>query len=334
MNHGGTLLISLDFELYWGVRDKISLDDYIKKYPGSRLIVSTLLNLFNKYQVHVTWATVGLLFFETRNELINALPVKKPDYINKNRSPYEFINNISSNENDEPFCYASSLIKNISDVPHQEIGTHTFSHYYCLEGGQDIDAFKSDLESAIKVAKKYNYILESLVFPRNQFNPAYLDVCHEMGIKAYRGNESPWIYRAKSEENPSWLSKGLRVLDGYFNISGYNCYSINNIERKLPFNFPSSRLFFRPINAKLKILEPLRLRRIISDLNYAARKGLVYHLWMHPHSLELSLWTNVLFIEKILKYYLVMQKRYGMENLTMKELACLLLEKNRCQSNL
>lgn len=321
------LLISLDFELYWGVRDKISLNNYIKKYPKSRSIVPMLLNLFNKYQIHITWATVGLLFFETRNELINTLPIKKPDYINKNRSPYEFINNIGNNENDAPFCYAPSLLKMISDIPHQEIGTHTFSHYYCLERGQDIDAFKDDLKSAIKVAKKYNCIIESLVLPRNQFNPAYLDVCCEMGIKAYRGNESAWIYKARNEENRSLLSKGLRLLDVYFNISGHNCYPLDSIVHKLPFNFPSSRLFFRPVNAKLKILEPLRLRRIFSDLNYAARKGLIYHLWMHPHNLELNFHTNLLFIEKILKYYLIMRERYGMENLTMGELAHRLLEK-------
>ena len=316
----------MDFELYWGVRDKISLDDYIRKYPKSRLIVSALLDLFNKYQTHATWSTVGFLFFKTRDELLGGLPAEKPDYSNKSRSPYEFIAHIGNDETDAPFCYAPSLIKMVLDTPNQEIGTHTCSHYYCLEKGQDINAFRSDLESAIKAARKYNLSLESLIFPRNQFNPAYREVCQEMGIKSYRGNELPYLYRARNEDAQSLFYKGLRVLDGYFNISGHNCYSIDSIERKLPFNFPSSRLFFRPVNARLKMLEPLRLRRILSGLRYAAQKGLIYHLWMHPHNLELNLRTNLLFIEKILKYYLIIHKRYGMETLTMKELSHRLLE--------
>ncbi|MBI5778457.1 MAG: polysaccharide deacetylase family protein [Planctomycetes bacterium] len=326
MRSKGILIISLDFELYWGVHDKISLDDYIKKYPKSRSIVSALLDLFNKYQTHSTWSTVGFLFFKTRAELLGGLPSEKPDYSNKSRSPYEFVSAIGNDEAEAPFCYAPSLIKLVLDTPHQEVGTHTCSHYYCLEEGQNINAFRSDLESAIRVAKKYNLTPESLVFPRNQFNPACLDICREMGIKSYRGNELSYLYKARNEDMQSLFYKGLRFLDGYFNISGHNCYSVDSIERKLPFNFPSSRLFFRPVNARLKMLEPLRLRRILSGLRYAAQRGLVYHLWMHPHSLELNLRTNLLFIEKILKYYLIMRERYGMENLTMSELSHLLLE--------
>lgn len=325
--HKGVFIISLDLELYWGARDKLSLDDYIKKYPKAILIVSTLLNLFNEYKIHATWATVGLLFFETRDELIGGLPSKKPDYANKRLSPYEFINKMTESEGHSPYCCAFPLIKAISAVPGQEVASHTFSHYYCLERGQNIDAFESDLEAAIKIAGKYGFLLESLVFPRNQFNPMYLEICSKKGIRAYRGNESSWIYNARSEEKQSLFARGLRLLDAYVNIFGHNCYSPDKVERKLPLNLPASRLLFRPINAKLNLLEPLRLRRILVDLTYAARKGLIYHLWWHPHNLELSLETNLAFIEKILKHYLTLRESYGMENLTMGELSHQLLER-------
>ena len=189
----GILVISLDLELYWGVRDKRTIENYKENLLGVRSVVPLILKLFDEYKIHATWAIVGFLFFETRDELIRELPIKKPNYVNSKLSPYKHVNNIGSNEREDPFHYSPSLIKIITSFPYQEIGSQTFSHYYCLERGQDIDTFKDDLEAAIKAAKRYNLSLKSLVFPRAQFNSEYISACREMGIQVYRGNESSWI---------------------------------------------------------------------------------------------------------------------------------------------
>jgi len=320
----GILVISLDFELYWGVRDKKTVEDYKENLLGVNSAILTILKLFNKYKLHATWATVGFLFFETREELIRELPAKKPNYVNSNLSPYEDIDNIGLNEKEDPFHYAASLIKMITSFPHQEIGTHTFSHYYCLERGQNIEAFKDDLEAAIKIAKKYNLNIESLVFPRNQFNREYIPICKEKGIKAYRGNQPSWVYKAKSEEDELLLRKGLKFLDSYFNIFGHNAYSLDAVKRDFPFNIPASR-FLRPYSKKLKILERLKLRRILSDLTYTAEKGLIYHLWWHPHNFGINTKENISSLKKILDHYSHLQKKYGMESLNMGELSQSLL---------
>ena len=321
------LVISLDFELYWGVRDEETIENYKENLLGVRFFVPSLLKLFDEYKIHATWLTVGFLFFETRDELIKELPAKKPDYVNDKLSSYGHINNIGSNEGEDRFHYAPSLIKMISSSPYQEIGSHTFSHYYCLERGQDISTFREDLEAAIKIAKEYNLRFESLAFPRNQVNNAYLPVCREMGIKAYRGNGSSWIYRARSGENESLLRRGLRVIDAYFNIFGHNSYSIDRIGRDLPIDIPSSR-FLYPYFNRLKILELLQLWRILSDLTYAAKKGLVYHLWFHPHDGGADPQRNILFLKKILNHYRNLREIYGMESLNMGELAHRLIEKS------
>ena len=65
----GILVVSLDFELFWGVRDKKAISDYGANILRVRTVVPRLLALFEKYEVHVTWATVGFLFFSTYNEL-------------------------------------------------------------------------------------------------------------------------------------------------------------------------------------------------------------------------------------------------------------------------
>jgi hypothetical protein len=54
--------------------------------------------------------------------------------------------------------------------PGQEIGTHTFSHYYCLEPGQQPEQFEDDLKAAIAVSKAKGIDTKSIVFPRNQYS--------------------------------------------------------------------------------------------------------------------------------------------------------------------
>ena len=59
-------MVSLDFELYWGVRDKTSLEAYKANLLGARHIIPRLLELFAHYGVRATWATVGFLFFDEK----------------------------------------------------------------------------------------------------------------------------------------------------------------------------------------------------------------------------------------------------------------------------
>jgi hypothetical protein len=316
----GAFVISLDFELYWGMRDVRRIDNYRDTILGERLVVPALLKLFHEYQIHATWAIVGFMFCETREDLIRESPRKKPRYTNQVLSPYPHLNHIGRDEQEDPFHYAPSLIKLIASSAHQEVASHTFSHYYCLEKGQDIETFRDDLEAAKKVASQYKMNMESLVFPRNQFNGEYLSVCKESGFKAYRGNECSWIYRAKSREHESLFRRGVRLLDAYVNISGHNCYSLEENRRDLPLNIPSSR-FLRPVSSSRRILEPLRMRRILSGLTHAAKRRLIYHLWWHPHNFGDHMEENLSFLKKILDHYANMKEIYGMESLNMGDIA-------------
>ena len=316
----GVLIISLDYESYWGVRDKLTLKKCRKRLLGERRVIGDLLELFQEYGIHCTWAIVGFLFAETRDELLAALPNRRPQYQDPTLSPYSYLNKLGKDEHEDPFHYGASLIALIAATPHQEVGTHTFSHYYCLEKGQDADAFRADLDAAIGIAGKRNFRLESMVFPRNQCNGQYLRICKEAGIKAYRGNERSWIYRPKSKEEETLLRRGVRLLDAYLPIAGRNSYGLDNLGSELPFNIPSSR-FFRPFSSKLRILEPLRISRIRSELRYAAKNGLIYHLWWHPHNFGDYTDENFRVLKTILNCFRSMKEDYGMESLTMSELA-------------
>ncbi len=315
VNGGGILVISLDFELYWGMRGKVSLESYRENLLGVRQAVPNLLKLFQEYGIHVTWATVGFLFYESRQELEHDLPVKKPIYENIKLSPYEYIKSIGRDEREDPFHFAPSLIKMIASSPHQEIATHTFSHYYCLEKGQTSETFRYDLEAAIKIANKNNIETKSIVFPRNRINQEYLSICKEFGIKAYRGNEAAYFYRGNK-----LFSKELRFLDSLVNISGNNSYSLAEIRGTTPFCIAASRLL-RPYMKKYPVLASLRLRRILSDLSFAAREGRIFHLWWHPHNFGVDLRENLGFLKQILDHFVKMKEKFGMESLNMREVA-------------
>jgi peptidoglycan/xylan/chitin deacetylase (PgdA/CDA1 family) len=321
----GTLIISLDFELYWGVRDKRSLAGYRDNLLGVRTAIPRVLDLFREYGVHATWATVGLLCFETKEQLLRALPEVQPRYANPNLSPYPHIAHVGRGEKDDPFHYGHSLIEKILATPHQEIGTHTFSHYYCLERGQDVRAFAADLDAAVAAAKRFGVTLRSLVFPRHQFNDDYLEVCRDKGITAFRGHEKGWLYRARNEEQESAPRRVLRLVDAYVNLSGHNAYPLGGAARQDLYNLPSSR-FLRPHARYVPLLEPLRLRRNLADMTYAAEGGLAYHLWWHPHNFGVNQDANLAFLRRTLDHFARLRDRAGMESLNMGEVACRLRE--------
>ena len=76
----GKLLVSLDFELFWGMLDQCALEDYQDNVLGGRTAIPKLLELFQKYGIHATWATVGFLFAESYQELQSYFPEEKPSY--------------------------------------------------------------------------------------------------------------------------------------------------------------------------------------------------------------------------------------------------------------
>lgn len=317
----GTFVISLDFELMWGVRDKLTIEKYGEHIRGVRNVIPRLLETFRKHDVKGTFSTVGFLFFETKQELLSNLPPIKPCYTNKKLSPYEdYLDQVGENEQKDLYHFAASLIRQIQQYPEQEIGTHTFSHYYCLENGQTLSQFKADIEAAIIAAKAFNIEVKSLVFPRNQYNEEYLKVCSELGVTCYRGNERSWLYSAKNGEEETLLRRAFRLVDAYINISGHHCYSDAGLRNVFPVDVPSSR-FLRPFSPGLKMFEPMRLRRIKKSMTHAAQKKQLYHLWWHPHNFGTNRDQNFAFLDEILTHYDDLKRKYGFESKTMSDYA-------------
>jgi hypothetical protein len=65
--------------------------------------------------------------------------------------------------------------------------------------------------------------------------------------------------------------------------------------------------------------QALQERRVKDDLTYAARQGLVYHLWWHPHNFGTNLEKNVGMLRRILDDFQDLRERYGMQSKNMAE---------------
>jgi hypothetical protein len=117
------------------------------------------------------------------------------------------------------------LIKQLIKTPGQELATHTYSHYYCLEQGQTREQFAADLDKVIEVAQYVKTQPRSLVFPRNQWNPDYVLLCAERGITQLRSNPNTWFWNPAQN---TLAHKIARTGDAYVPLSKMSYSEIEN----------------------------------------------------------------------------------------------------------
>jgi hypothetical protein len=207
------------------------------------------------------------------------------------------------------------LIRQIGDTEGQEIGTHTFSQYYCRENGQSVDQFEADMKAAVSIAVDKGYELKSLVLPRNQCEPKYTKVFSKFGLIAYRDEESDWIHE-KVKFRP--LMRLLRLMDVYFPLTGQGGY-IPKKEYGV-WNLTGSRMY-KPYFKPLGFLEGIKVRRIKKQMLHAAKNNLVFHLWWHPHNIGVRTDYHLKQLEDIFSYYDELKEKYGMKSMNMREAA-------------
>jgi glycosyltransferase involved in cell wall biosynthesis/peptidoglycan/xylan/chitin deacetylase (PgdA/CDA1 family) len=314
-------VISLDFELMWGVRDKRTIASYGKNILGVRQAVPAMLELFRRYQVKATWASVGMLLFDRKADLLRYLPDQLPSYTRPGLDPFAYLAEVGADERSDPYHFGLSLARQILDCEGMELASHTFSHYYCLEAGQTEAQFRADLEASIAATRRIAERPVSIVFPRNQFNPTYLAACEDLGIKVFRGNET--VLTAESmAQGYSRRQRATALLDHYLDLSGDNGFLLRHYPGGGLVNCPSSR-FLRPYSERLAFADRLRGRRLRQAMESAARRGLGFHLWWHPHNFGSNLQENLAFLEDLLRHHRDLRERYGVVPMTMGETAAM-----------
>lgn len=316
VDNPGGMVISLDFELHWGVRDHRTVASYRENLLGARRAVPAMLALFEQYGLHATWATVGFLFCQDLDDLRASFPRELPEYRETALNPYIAMAEVGRNEDEDPFHFAPGLIRQIAGCEGQEIGTHTLSHFYALAPGPTLSSFREDLREARTLASRYGVELRSIVFPRNQISPLHLKICAEQGLVAYRSTEAdPWIAGGNGV-----LRRALRLADSYGRLSGDGC-AVPDLEKDYPMVRISGSRFLRPWSARLKGLETIRPGRICASMDEAAESQRTFHLWWHPHNFGVHLEENMAFLKRIAEHYVRLRDRTGWPSRTMGEVA-------------
>jgi len=311
----GAFCISLDFEKFWGVHDLTELSGSSTPFDDVQSIVNRLLDLFSQYNIRCTWATVGMLNFNSLEALEKVAKDITISYTNRNYSPYPISKHNLASVNKNSFLGPTEIEK-IKAQEGQELASHTFSHFYCLEKGQTSDNFKNDL----RLFKEHVGAINSIVFPRNQINEQYLNSCLQSGISAFRGNQDKWFWKKSAHHSESFLKKLIRTTDAYLPISRRNSSTWQAISRRQNnlVNIPANR-FLRPYQYG-KVIEGLKLVRIKKELLKAAKSNDIYHLWWHPHNFLSHTNQNFEQLEMLFQYVDELRKNYGFESLNMNDI--------------
>lgn len=314
----GSLVVSLDFELMWGVRDHRALSDYGEAVLGGRRAIPLILERFEREGIRATWATVGLLFAKTRDQMLEYAPDDRPRYANPSLSPYSDIEEglIGNDEASDPFHFGGSLIERISDTAGQELASHTYSHYYCLEPGAGVSSFKSDLLSARSIAENYGQKLSSIVFPRNQSRSEFIRQATALNFDVYRGDAQGFLYRSRSGEDTTKALRLARFIDGAAPIGSPQVVSPRMEAGAL--NVPASR-FLRPWKSSFAIYNRFHIKRILAEMLHAAKIGGCYHLWWHPHNFGRDTAQNLRQLDEVIAQFVVCRDSYGMTSRNMND---------------
>lgn len=308
----GSFIISLDFELFWGVFDIKTIKNYGENVINVHSVLPKILKLAETYEISLTIGFVGLMGFKTKDELLKFIESSSVPYKTKQLCSYTFFRENYQNIN-ERYLLAFDILNKLVNSSH-EIGSHTFSHFYCNALGQTPIDFMDDISKfSIVFEKIFKKKPNTIIFPRNQINKEYLEIIKNQNYKTYRGNNVNWIQNLNDKFGESIFIKILRGIDTYINISGFNCNEI--IYNELT-NVPASR-FFRPYNKYLFFFEKLKLLRIKNSMTYAAKKKLSYHLWWHPHNFGENISKNLKQLDEIFNHYLYLNKKYGFTSKTM-----------------
>jgi hypothetical protein len=211
------LVISADLELGWAWRyERSAADPLVQARQAARQTRSNLplmLELFDRYQTPVTWATVGHLFLDhCRRSGGKAHPnLPRPDYFENEFWRYTtgdwYDCDPCSSLEQAPEWYAPDLIRAIlaAQVKH-EIACHTFSHIDCSDQHCPPGLLEAELAECKRLAHAWGIELRSFVFPGHlEGNHASLK---KAGFSSYRCHSRYQLGLPEQDEHGLWRIPG------------------------------------------------------------------------------------------------------------------------------
>ena len=290
-------MFSLDTELAWGSTHHGSYGGHEIEFERTRYVIDRLLDMFERYGIHGTWAVVGKLMegsgesFETNGEPSHAW----------------------RGEGDGHYWYAPDIVNKIRSCSvAQEIGSHNFTHMIMGMPGSTAENFDAELRACREVAGKQDLDLRSFVFPRNEIQ--HLDVLKRNGFTSYRGIAPSWTWRVPG----SMGKRAARLADHFLPVAAP---VVNAVDNGGVVNIPASYSYLHRTGWARYVPIAVRVRKSILTMRKAARSRGIFHLWTHPFNIASDPDGLLGGLEKIFQEYKRLHESGLIRSETMTEIA-------------
>lgn len=276
--------ISLDFELLWG---SVASGKHRKfqahferggaghAFDATRSIVDRLLALFRKYDVPVTWATLGHLFLESCAATDG---VKHPEMPRPRHAWFTedwYACDPCRDFRAEPLWYGRDMVlKILAAEPKHDVGSHSFSHVIFGDPGCTEEVAEAEIARCVELARALGLKMESFVYPRNELG--HLEVLRRHGFQITRGRMPFWFAKFRSRT----LRRAGHVLDDVLAMTP-DC----GWPEKSPTGLwvvPVSMFLQSMDGARRLIPASSRVRKGIKGIERAISERSLFHLSFHP----------------------------------------------------
>lgn len=294
--------ISIDTELIWGVLhqpDHVAYRAMHRSPDKTREIFHRLLDIFDRYNTPVTWATVGHMFLE-KCEGHDHLPSPEPDW---------YFEDPGGDLGSNPLFYGRDIVENIlSRNSIHEIAYHSFSHPDFTRCSREVA--EAEIKEGVKVADDLGIKLDSFVFPKNGIN--HIDLLKKYGFKIYRGKSLQ-----KWDANQPLLRKKINGL-----IDKFTSTPVDGIWRNGIWELPSSM----PLSdTQTPFMLPVRSS---DGINKSIRRGKIFNIYFHPYDFLIQPSLEK-YLVKILKNISAERHHNNIHIMTMREIASYLDRNNQ-----
>jgi len=280
MDNSGTVTISLDLELAWGMTDMLDEAHTIlsdRRHTETQYL-DRLLELCDRHRIPITFAAVGHLFAESVDDIVAAqeastLPID-PETLA---------------ESEPLFCAPELPLRIQQAATTHDIGTHTLSHVIC--DAVEPTVVDRELRAVAELYDSHGLDKpRSFVAPRNWL-PNDDDVLRDNGIDIIRASEPAPAKTARGQyavRLKQWLSGSSPTVGPVQNVDGM----VKTYARPYPsmtaVHLPNGQ---RPPPAPFRAV-PLEARQrrhytyLKDGLEHAIKTGSNLHIWTHLYNLS------------------------------------------------
>ena len=312
----GIFILSLDFELAWGMHDLWDADIGIPKamiaaYMRTRTeVVDALLRLFQKYDISATWATVGYMFHDQDDT--------QESYANKHIQRLATASLSCTEDEFKSIWLGDDLITKVQAAnPTQDIGSHTYSHVIFSDPTCTADVADREIAQCVALAKQMDLPLKSFVFPRNE--EAHHDVLQKYGFTSYRSVQPGWVnhFSGQAQRWAKFLSDAIGLTPPLAVVE----------EKREGLWGISASAYYRPAYGKARFIpNRSRVGQSMRGINKAIKKCGIYHLYLHPSDMAFASERLLDGLEQILNHAAEARQNGQLDTLSMAQMAGYLQE--------